>query len=228
MKNSEVRILEMLIRVRQFGASHERSFPEGSRAAQLFALVSTSVANMETHAATQQTHARAAKETTTQKGAAFEALQEQMEAISRTARAMSPAVPGLRDKFRVPRSGGMQTWLAAARSFAEEAAPIKDEFTRRGMESDFLDTFRTAIEAVEAFVNARAQKSAAQVGATAAVADAADDGRAVVRELDAIVRNLFRNDPASRAEWDSARHVERATRRARRETPPVGAPHPEG
>src|SRR4051812_21408969 len=177
MTNSEVRVLEMLIRVREFGASHARSFPAGSRAAELFALVAAAVTKMETQAATQQMQARAAKETTTQKGAAFETLQEQMRAFNRTARAIGPAVPGAPDKFRMPRSAGVQTWLAAARSFADEAEHFKDEFTRRGMDTDFTDTFRASIEAVAASVNARAQKSAARVGATVAVGDAVEEGR---------------------------------------------------
>jgi hypothetical protein len=40
-----------------------------------------------------------------------------------------------------------------------------------------------------------------------------------VRELDAIVRNTFRDDPATLAEWTSARHIERAPRHAAPQTP---------
>jgi methyl-accepting chemotaxis protein len=215
----------MLIRVGQFGASHAHSFPAGSRGAELFTAVAAAITNMETRAAAQQSHARAAKETTTQKGAAFEALQEQMEAISRTARAMSRALPGVRDKFRVPHSAGVQTWLAAARSFAEDAEPIKDEFIRRGMDANFIETLRASIEAVAATVNTKARKAAAQVGATSAVGEAAEDGRDAVRELDAIVRNVFRNDPSALAEWESASHVERAARHTKPETPSGNTPH---
>jgi methyl-accepting chemotaxis protein len=215
----------MLIRVGQFGASHAHSFPAGSRGAELFAAVAVAITNMETRAAAQQTHARAAKETTTQKGAAFEALQAQMEAINRTARAMSHAMPGLRDKFRIPHSAGIQTWLAAARSFADEAEPIKDEFIRRGMDADFIEQFRAGIEAVAATVNTKAQKASAQVGATSAVGEAAEGGRVAVRELDAVVRNVFRNDPATLAEWESASHVERAPRHPKPETPSGETPH---
>jgi hypothetical protein len=47
------------------------------------------------------------------------------------------------------------------------------------------------------------------VAATVAVSDAAERGHNAVRELDAIVRNIFRDDPAALAEWESASHVER-------------------
>jgi hypothetical protein len=36
------------------------------------------------------------------------------------------------------------------------------------------------------------------------------------RKLDAIVRNKFRDDPAALAAWESARHVESATRTRKR------------
>jgi hypothetical protein len=218
MNNLVIRILEMLIRVRQFGEAHARSFPAGSRAAELLTQVTAIIASIESQAATQQTHARAAKETTAHKETAFKALKEQMEAIYRTARTAT-STPGLRDKFRLPRGAGVQVWLAAARSFADEAELNKDEFIRRGMDADFVDTLRASTATVDASVNTKAQKSSAKVGATKAVGEAAEEGRAAVRELDAVVRNVFHNDPSVLAEWESASHVERATRHAKPETP---------
>jgi hypothetical protein len=40
-----------------------------------------------------------------------------------------------------------------------------------------------------------------------------------LRELDAIVRNIFDDDPASLAAWTSASHVERAPRRRQTDAP---------
>jgi hypothetical protein len=214
MKNLEVRILEMLIRVRQFGRAHAASFPAGSRGAELFATVGSAVSDLERLSATQTSHARAAREKTAQKKAAGDALREEMEVISRTARSMARTTPGLRDKFRLPHSAGEQTWLLTARAFVAAAEPVKDEFVRRGLAADFLESFRTRIESVEQSVDGRAQESAERVSATAAVAGAAARGREAVRELDAVVRNVFRADASTLAEWESTSHLERPARRA--------------
>jgi hypothetical protein len=49
----------------------------------------------------------------------------------------------------------------------------------------------------------------------------------VVRELDALFRNTFTDDPATLAKWESASHVERrAPRRAKAKTPANSAPTP--
>ena len=225
MKDTEIRTLEMLIRVRQFGVTHERRFPEDTRGGELLAQVNAAVSDMEELSATQASHARAAKEKTTQKRAAYEALRDVMEAIGRTARAMERATPGLRDKFRLPHNAGEQTWLASARGFAADAEPLKDEFIRRGMHADFLEDLRARIETVENFIDGRAEKAGARVSATVAVAQAAERGRGAVRELDAIVRNVCRGDLSALSEWESASRVERPARRAKQEAP-AAAPAP--
>lgn len=224
MDNRNVRVLEMLIRVRQFGASHADVFPAGSRGAELLALVAASITNMETHATTQDSGKRGAKEQVAIKKAALDALRRQLEAISRTARAMSLSMPGLADKFRMPRSKGEQATLLAARSFASDIAPHKAELIRRGLGTNFDEDLSEAIAALEELAGSKAQKVGVTVAATAAVSEAADEGRNAVRELDAIVLNIFKDDPAALAEWDSASHTERPTRRAGSATPPTPPP----
>lgn len=221
MNNLETRRLEMFLRVRQFGAAHAAAFPAGSRGAEVLALLNAVVTELEGHATAQASGASAAREGTAQKAAAREALREDLEAISRTARAMALTTPGLDDKFRLPRNGGTQAWLTAARSFALDAEPVKAEFTRRGLPADFLEDLASDIRALEEAINSRSQNAGARVAATVAIDDAIERGMTAVRELDAIVHNLFRDDDAALAEWTSASHTERQPRR----TP---APPPSG
>ena len=228
MKNSEVNTLEMLICVRQFGLTHADRFAEGSAGDELLAAVAEATADMEAHAAAQAQQARAAKEKTTQKNAAQDALRAEMEAISRTARALARKTTGIEDKFRLPSNKRAQDWLAAARAFATEAEPLKDEFVKHGMAPDFIATFKARIQAVEQMRDGRAQKSAARVSATVGVAEAAERGRLAARELDAVVRNVFDGDAPVIAEWESASHVERAARRTDEDTPPAVKPPTHG
>ena len=224
MKSSEANTLEMLIGVGQFGLTHADGLAAGTAGAELIAAVARAMEDMEAHSATQAQHARAAKEKTTQKNAARQALREEMEAIARTARAMARKTPGIEDKFRLPSNKRAQDWLAAARAFAVEAEALQEEFIKHGMAPAFVEGFKARIQAVERTIESRAQKSAARISATVAVAEAAERGRQAVRELDAVIRNLFGDNKPLIAEWESVSHVERAARRADAETPPDEEP----
>lgn len=68
----------------------------------------------------------------------------------------------------------------------------------------------------------------AHVSATASVESEAELGMAAVRRLDAIVRNMFRADPAALAAWESARHVESPARTRRRSNGSAGDSNAEG
>jgi hypothetical protein len=80
-----------------------------------------------------------------------------------------------------------------------------------------VDDLKARILAVEQAVDGRAQQSGGRVAATAAVANAAKQGLADVRELDAIVRNIYAGNEAELAAWESASHVERPAQRAQKE-----------
>ena len=54
----------------------------------------------------------------------------------------------------------------------------------------------------------------------ASVEDAIDRGLNVRRTLDVIVRNKYEENPVALAEWTSARHIERASGKKGKESPP--------
>jgi hypothetical protein len=49
---------------------------------------------------------------------------------------------------------------------------------------------------------------------------------AALRRLDVIVRNKFRDDPATLAAWEHARHVERPARQSKRNNGGTNTPAP--
>jgi hypothetical protein len=212
MKDSETRRLEMFIRVREFGTAQADVFTATTRGGEVIAQVNSAISELEEHGATQSSGTRTAREKTTLKAVARAALREDLEAISRTARALALSTPGLNDKFRIPRNLGDQAWLAAARSFAQDAEPLKAEFIRRGLPANFLEDLDAGITEFEQSISSRAHVTGARVAATAAIDDAIERGMNAVRELEAIVRNTFRDDPATLAQWTSASHTERTSR----------------
>lgn len=219
MDRDETFTLQMFIRVHGFGLAHAADFPADSLGGELFATISAVIAELRGHAASQSATLSASREGTKLKGVALEALQEDLEAIARTARAIALNSPGFDDKFRLPRNVGEQKWLATARAIAEAAAPFKQEFIRRGLPANFLEELNADIADVEEAIEQKDQHEGAGVAATASVDDAVARGLKIVRELHAIVRNTFRQDPATLAEWVRARHIERAPRRQEPQTP---------
>jgi hypothetical protein len=229
MKDTERRRYETFLRVREFVTSRTTQFPPTTLAGELLTHLNTEIGEMETHTTAQSSGRSATLQSSTSKAALREQLRNDLDAISRTARAMALSTPGLEDKFRAPRSISDQVLLATARAFAADALPLKTEFTRRGLPDDFLDDLTSDIEEFEQVINQQIQKRESHVAATAAIDSALERGINIVRELDAIMRNQFANDPASLAAWLSASHTERAPRRAAENplpTPPTPTPAP--
>ena len=151
-----------------------------------------------------------------------------MQAITRTARMMAIDTPGLENKFRLPRSGSDPALLQTARAFAADALPLKAEFLRHEMHESFIEDFKEEIADLERAMGQQNTGRGAHVSATASVESAAERGMNAVRKLDAIVRNKFREDPATLAAWESARHVESAPRTRKRSSNGGSGSEPEG
>jgi hypothetical protein len=131
---------------------------------------------------------------------------------------------GAGDKFRLPRGHiNDQLLMAIARAFASDALPLKASFIEYGMPAGFLEDLTGQIRAFESAVNAQEGGRRESITATAAIEEAIERGMQLVRRLDAIVRNVFRDQPAKLAAWESARHIEHASHRSK-ERPPAPAP----
>ena len=140
------------------------------------------------------------RESTVSKATARAALYEPLLALNVTARAFALDTPGLETKLRMPRSGTDQALITAARAFVADAVPRAGAFQPHAMPAHFLDALHAASAAWEATV---------------------ERGSKAGQRLHAIVRHTVRDDPAARAAWESARHVDR---RARTGAPPQPEP----
>lgn len=222
------RTYEMFVRVQTFTAERAASFPAESLGGETVAELKR-VVEMLTEAATTQTSGLSSvQRATAERMAAREALRESMQALSRTARAMGLDTPGLETKFRLPRSGSDPALLQTARAFAVDAVPLKDKFLSLAMPASFIEDFKEDIADLERAMGQQNTGRGAHVSATVSVESAAERGMNAVRKLDAIVRNMFHNDPATLAAWESARHIESPTRTRRRSNGSAGDTNPGG
>lgn len=214
MTDTERRRYGTFLRVREFMAERAADFPPTTLAGELATRLNNVINEMNTHTTAQSSGRSAVLQSSTSKAAARDELRRDLDAISRTARVIAFSTPGLKDKFRAPRSVSDQALLTTARAFAADALPLKTEFTRRGLPDDFLEDLNSDIEEFEQVINQKIRKREAQVAATAAIDAALERGINIVRELDAVMRNSLSRDHAPLAAWLSASHTERAPRRA--------------
>jgi hypothetical protein len=224
MKDSQTHTLDMSQRLRAYVVTHSADFSAGSRQAELANALSPAIAQTEDYAAKQVAANLDKQESVEQKRAAIKSLLAQLKAINQTARSINEQFPGIADQFKMPRDSE-QSILNCARASIESARPIAVEFTTRGLPSIFLADIQAAIDAVEAANTHKANALAAQTAATAGLAATIKQLLLIVRELNAIMCNIYRNDPGSLAGWHSASHIQRAPRKkAPKKAPPSPTP----
>jgi hypothetical protein len=224
MNHHESRRYEMLRRVRDFGLAHAADFPASALGGSLFAAIGATIAEIEQAASTQTSSAGSSRQGTESKDLARETLLDEMEAVTVTARAMALENPGLEKKFRIPRNASDQDVLTTARAFLADATPLADEFIRHEMPADFLDQLRDAIAELEQALSERNHQREGQVSSTAALGVVIARGMKQVKQLNAVVRNKYRNDAATLAGWTSASHVEQPRRKASAPDAPPAEP----
>jgi hypothetical protein len=143
-------------------------------------------------------------------------LLRQLDAIHRTVNVMALRNPELEGKFRSSHDIPDQDLIILARTYGNDAFPLKAELIKRGLGADFIADLDVAANTFDAALNGRRQARGRQVTATAEIDGVLAEGGRLVRELTVIVHNVYANDPAKLALWDSASHVEKPTRRGRK------------
>jgi len=205
-----------------FGAQHPSLFPAGQLAGELMSTIGSVAADLNTRAATHAASVSQAAQGSTSKSAARAALREDLKFINRTARAMAVEITGLDDKFRIPPHKSDAELAAAARAFVIDATPLKADFVRYGLPNDFLEDLNDDIAAFEQATAVRNQSVENQTASTAAIDAAIERGMKALKQLDAIMRNVLRDDIAMLTAWMTASHVERVPRRRKKpQSPPA-------
>lgn len=224
MNDNERRKLESFVRSRDVFTARATDFAEGSLGKQHYMALVGIINEIHGLAASETSGHGAARQGTTTRSQARDALIEALEALSRTARAMSDEIPGIENKFRLPRDNNDQNLLSAARAAATDALPLKANFIAHELSLDFLEELEDDIATMEAAISSQAGGVGDHVAASAAMDDAFARGTDRQRKLDAIMRNKYANNPAVLAEWTAACHVERAPRRAKPDPAPSPPP----
>ena len=213
MNNESVRAQTTLARVRDFATAEATSFPPAGVGGQLFTEIVFALDQLDAHIASQVAGSNTARQGTEQKALAQEELLDLLMMIRRTARSMDHANPGVYATFRIPPDLSATELLGVAETFAVEGLRLKTEFISYGMPATFLDDLAEQIDEVRGAFDDQNAGARVRVTATMSIKEVLQRAFTALRRVDPIVRNIFRDQPAKLAAWESARHLERAPRR---------------
>jgi hypothetical protein len=224
MTDNEIRQVQALGRINDFGAAHAADFPAASLGGQKFAEVKALVTELDGLGEVQSSASGAARAGTQAKKVARKSLVQKLRAVRDTSKAMETEKPGVSDNFKLPTTNGDEALINAARAFVTTASPFKADFLLREMPANFLDDLGAAIDQFESASNTQNLSKGNRVGVTAGIKSALSRANRLKKELNPIVRNKYRNDPVMLAAWKSASRVEHPPQRAQPPAPPTPTP----
>jgi hypothetical protein len=122
-------------------------------------------------------------------------------AVARQERDLAPGIP-------MPgRRASDQVFLGRARDAHSAATAKKEILQKYGMPDTLLDELGALIDRYDAVLNEKHAGRAAHIGAHAELESVAAELMSVARQLDAINRFRFRDDPQLLEAWRAARNV---------------------
>jgi hypothetical protein len=219
MTDGEIRQVQSLSRVNDFGIEREPDFPPTSLGGQRFAAARALVLELDKLGEEQASADGAARASAEAKRVAGQRILRLMRAMRSTAKAMEVDIPGVSDYFNLPASRSDEALINSARAFVTNATPLAANFVQREMPATFLDDLTAAIAEFESAINSLNLNTGKRVGTRAAIKNALARATQLKKELDAIINNKYANDPATLAAWKSARHVERAPKKKEESQP---------
>lgn len=201
---------EMLIRLRDFGRTHNERFSAFAGAVKTFDALDRAISQIDQRSETTRTMG---KERRPSRLKTRRELYRRLVAIKRTATDWGKAEVGADTHFGMPQTRADYDLETSARVFIEAAAAGKPAFLARGMPETFIDDLRLALaefsrvrqEAHNAWYTRVIDRENRRVKL--------DDGLRAAQTLDIIVANACADDPVLLATWKEARRVPRSAPR---------------
>jgi hypothetical protein len=207
-------------RMQEFGSSHLTDFAPASLGAQVITRLSTQLSGLTSLTGEQAAGGGAARQGTDLRANARDDLRSRLKAFNRTAHAIAIEVPGLENKFRLPRGDNDEELLAAARAVAADAVPLLSNFVAHEMPATCIADLNASIAKFEDSMDDQSGAVGDRVGSRVAINAKLEELMLTRRQLMPIMENKYADDPATLAEWTRASHIERVARKKDEEPPP--------
>ena len=210
MNESEYAVYQALERASSFATTRATSFPAGSRAAGDFARIAPllgSIGHADFQPGLPASPATAAKEQL------FAELWEDLKAIARTARVIDRQEPGFATAYRLTDNSQREILHTATSILAKLKEPgTAAKFVAYSMPDNFVTDLESDLASAAALSGEQHGDHLGGTGDTARVRALVREARELLESLDASVRNRFRDDPETLAEWRAAARIHRRSR----------------
>ncbi|MEQ1879047.1 MAG: hypothetical protein ABL958_20575, partial [Bdellovibrionia bacterium] len=130
-----------------------------------------------------------------------QAVRRKMVSYAKNARAIALNKPGFDELFKVPDENNDNLLVAKGREFVKEAQANDTDFSALGKQPADAVALTTDLDDFEAADAAQAEGKQDTVGATAGIDDEIDEGMKAEKFLDAIMTNVYRDNPIKLAQW---------------------------
>lgn len=218
------RTLNMLKRVARFLADNVIT-PAIPRATTALTEVATTITDLETAAVKQTSGSGQAGSGAAVRRQLARELRKELMRINLTAHEMESEVPGISEKFKMPRPDTYAALKATAQNAIDEATPISAEFVSFGLPATFLTDLEEKLTAFETATDEKYGGINQRKVGTVSLEVKATLGVAAVKRLNACVRNHFRAQAEIIEAWAAARRIEASpVRENDEENPPSGDP----
>lgn len=224
MTKQKTRQYEMLMRVQDFGSTHQPLFPAGSLGAQALTELAESVAEITRQAVARQGAVGEGRHTRRESRTA---LTRTIHKIRRTSRLLAVDDPLAGDSFpRWDSHKSDRALLETARSYATDAAPLAERFIGHGMPATFLTDLQAEIDAFARALDRRQQGRMTSGEAHSRIRAAIGRGQWAARRLDAYLANTLEHDDPVLVAWTGIRRIgpDARSRRSAAATPTTGSP----
>lgn len=137
-----------------------------------------------------------------------ELFTNKMVHVAAIARTAIPDVARMTEALRTPRrTRKTEVLLATTEAMAQAVERYQDALVRSGLSANFPGQIRSVAAALKQVIDARKVNVVNRRGASKAFDEAIGRGRKAVDTLTALVKEQFRNDPATLAEWMQLRRI---------------------
>lgn len=168
------------------------------------------IARFTTHAVEQNASDRDTRgESAKQQQLRLQLSTDIMRPIAEIARRNLRTAPEFKALQMPKQRLGGPAFVAGAKGMAEAAAVHKDTLIERGLPADFLEQFQTGVSQLETSVTEREKSRTRRMGATKGLSVQEQEGRSVLKVLDAVIGRALRGDPVLLAVWKGARAIHR-------------------
>jgi hypothetical protein len=222
MIRSKIQKYEMLARVADFARENASLFPKQTAGDELVKDLHAVAGKLSETKASQIAARNQMRASRSQRLEKQKELSRQLRAIHQTAEALKIA------KFEKPRVSAL---FDAARNCTHAVEPMKTEFVRHGLPSDFIENLKSAADELQFAIASQVEARVRRKAAIPEFDKTLEEGLNYLQRFEALVTNTMSDNPSIMASWEVARRVER-TRRFKKAgpapptTPAVAPPAP--